>query len=253
MTERIVYAIGDVHGEAEMLTALHERILADIAKENASALIVHLGDLVDRGPDSCGAVAAAMALAKAAPAGVEVASVKGNHEAMMLAACQPDADRETVSHWRLSGGEETIASYGGDPRSKGWAAAIDPDHLDWLDALPTWLVDAERKLVLVHAGVEPATFPECDETIRMWTRTRRFFESYAWPAPLAGWTVVHGHTPLDVPVPEVVGGRINVDTGAVFGGPLSAAVLAPGEAPRFLQIYKRQATPPPRTGDRSRR
>lgn len=67
--------------------------------------------------------------------------------------------------------------------------------------------------------------------------------SAEWPqrAELDGWCVVHGHTPItDVPVPEVTPRRVNLDTGAVFGGPLSCGVFTPGEAVRFIQVYRRE-------------
>lgn len=244
MSERIIYAIGDVHGEAERLRELHEKILADQARERAPALVVHLGDLVDRGPDSKGAVEAARALHQQAPAGVEVVTLRGNHEEMMVRACAPGAERNTISQWRLNGGDETIQSYGGDPRRNEWRAHIADADLEWLAALPTQHLLAERKVAFVHAGVDPETFPECDPQVRMWTRSAKFMNTQAWPEreALDGWTIVHGHTPLRVPVPDVSRRRINVDTAAVFGGPLSAVVLAPGDEARFIQCYRRGQT-----------
>ena len=46
-----------------------------------------------------------------------------------------------------------------------------------------------------------------------------------------GFVVVHGHTPADAP--EVLPNRINIDTGAVYGGPLTCVVLE-GMDHRFL-------------------
>ena len=51
---------------------------------------------------------------------------------------------------------------------------------------------------------------------------------------LKGITVIHGHTPRSFE-PEIFPHRINVDTGACFGGPLTAVMLKDGEAPQFLQ------------------
>ena len=47
------YAIGDIHGHIDLLKRAHDRIAADQARHGA-APIIHLGDLVDRGPDSRG-------------------------------------------------------------------------------------------------------------------------------------------------------------------------------------------------------
>jgi len=238
--ERLVYAIGDVHGEADRLRLLHERILTDIARQGAPALVMHLGDLVDRGPDSRAALAAAIELEQSPPSGVEARSLLGNHEAMMLTACAPGASRNAFAQWNLNGGDETIRSYGGDPRGD-WRDRIDPAHLDWLRGLPTLRLERACKLAFVHAGIDPHAFPECDPQVHLWTRNQRFMNSAAWPArpELEGWTVVHGHTPTDAPVPDVGPHRVNLDTGAVFGGPLSCGVFAPDEEVRFIQVYKR--------------
>jgi serine/threonine protein phosphatase 1 len=97
--------------------------------------------------------------------------------------------------------------------------------------------DQARGLVFVHGGIDPNTFPECSDEVRMWTRSTKFFRSEHWPEreELHDLLVIHGHTPTDDFEPDVQRRRINVDTGACFGGALTAAVLAPGEAPRFLR------------------
>jgi serine/threonine protein phosphatase 1 len=91
-------------------------------------------------------------------------------------------------------------------------------------------------LAFVHAGIDPAKYPHCPDQLRLWTRSQAFFDSRNWPArpELAGLLVVHGHTPTEDFAAEVQKQRINIDTGACFGGPLTSVVLAPQEAPRFL-------------------
>ena len=80
-----VYAIGDVHGCLDRLNALHELIAEDLAARPVEqAALVHLGDYVDRGPDSAGVVA--RLAAGAALPGVPTVNLIGNHEHMMLAA-----------------------------------------------------------------------------------------------------------------------------------------------------------------------
>ena len=89
MAGPIYFAIGDVHGEADKLRQLHAAILDRIAFEGRAAKIVHLGDYVDRGPDSRGVVDAVMAIEarfNRDPA-IEVVSLMGNHEQMMLPMC----------------------------------------------------------------------------------------------------------------------------------------------------------------------
>ena len=92
--------------------------------------------------------------------------------------------------------------------------------------------------VFVHAGIDPDTFPLTDDRVSLWTRSPRFFETERWQnAALDGITVIHGHTPTEVPVPDRTadGRRINVDTGAVYGGALTAVRLSRGATPYFLQ------------------
>lgn len=140
--------------------------------------------------------------------------------------------------WAENGGDETIASYkraNGD--SDDWRDAIDKSHITWLRTLPAIWRDEARKLVFVHGGIDPTTFPNCSDELRMWTRSDKFFSVSRWPArpELEGICVVHGHTPTHDFEPHYNLQRINVDTGACFGGPLTCVVLAPAQKPRFLR------------------
>ena len=88
----------------------------------------------------------------------------------------------------------------------------------------------------MHAGIEPAQFPEEDQRTYLWTRSERFFLQWQWPdrEELKGLLVIHGHTPKSFD-PEIYPHRINIDTGAVFGGPLTAVMLKDGARPEFLR------------------
>jgi len=233
MNDRVYYAIGDVHGEAERLAALHDLIREDANNLGVAPVIVHVGDLIDRGPDSRGVIERVMRLHEADPTAV---TIKGNHEELMLAACEKEGAVD-LFHWAQNGGVETIASYEHvNGRHDRWQDAIDEAHLKWLRALPTLWRDEERKLVFVHGGIDPKKFPECSDEIRLWTRSKHFFDTWRWPErdELDGLMVVHGHTPTDDFTPDVRDRRINIDTGVCYGGPLTCLVLAPSEAPRFL-------------------
>ncbi len=232
MSEHIYYAIGDVHGEADKLARLSDEIRSDAARVGAAHKIIYLGDMIDRGPDSRAVVLRAMQETQAGEAIV----LKGNHEELMLHAYDRD---ETMGlyHWATNGGDDTIRWYQQVHGVKDhWRDVIDGDHIKWLRALPTIWRDETRGLVFVHAGIDPQRFPGCAEGIRMWTRSRKFLDSGRWPdrPELEGLMVVHGHTPTHDKAPHVHARRINVDTGACFGGPLTCVVLAPGEGPRFL-------------------
>ncbi len=237
--DTVFYAIGDVHGMADRLKDLHGQIMSYHA-ENHSGLpiaMIHLGDYVDRGPDSCGVIRMIMELERQARQRDDmiVHSLRGNHEEMLLQAY--DGEPSAVDLWLSNGGHQTLNSY---DLSRGEDIhAIPRSHLKWMKTLPSYVHDKSRKLFFAHAGVDPKTFPDCNPQHYLWTRSPRFFRAEEWadyPA-MTGYTVIHGHTPTKNFEPEMSGvnQRINVDTGAVFGGPLTAVVYRPGSEPVFLK------------------
>lgn len=227
----ITYAIGDVHGEADRYRKLLEYIsdLHAINYRGSAMKIIQIGDLVDRGPDSFAAIELAMELERSQPK--NFIHLRGNHEQMMLDAI--DASKQSaMDNWLGNGGIRTLDSY----HHAGYAE-VPAEHINWLRARKTMYCDKETKMVFVHAGIDLETFPNCPDHVRLWTRSPQFFASDQWTNEnLEGWCVVHGHTPTKNFMPEidgVHGRRINIDTGAVFGGRLTAAILAPGEPVRF--------------------
>jgi serine/threonine protein phosphatase 1 len=244
MSGTVYYAIGDIHGMAKSLAAMHALIRADHARIGGAARVIHLGDFVDRGPDSRAAVALAMAFEREAESrkDLQVFSLLGNHEQMLLDAYDAVTDG-AEAHWMMNGGANAAKSYvqanGGSVKDGAWRDAVDPEHIAWMRDLPTMLVDEKRRLVFVHAGIDPVTYPDCKDEIRIWTRSPKFFDPDRWPdrPELQGVRVVHGHTPTQDFVPHVDPRRINIDTGAVYGGTLTCAVLEPGEPRvRYLQV-----------------
>lgn len=233
MSDLTYYAIGDIHGELEKLRDLLRFIRGDAEFSGRAHKVVFLGDLIDRGPDSRGVVECAMGLCESG----EAVAVRGNHEELMLHAYE---NRESVGiyWWAENGGDETIMSYMlANGTCDDFRDAIDRAHIDWLASLPVMIRVESRGLVFVHGGIDPKTFPDCDEEVCMWTRSAKFFDARRWPSrpELEGILVVHGHTPTEDFAPDNQPQRINVDTGVCYGGPLTCAVLAPGEAPRFLR------------------
>lgn len=209
-----VYAIGDSHGCADRLARLHDQIAADAAcRPIARAVVVHLGDYVDRGPDSAGV----LALLQAPRHGLEAINLLGNHEQLMLDALDPMATEEARDLWLANGGRETLASYGAsarDPRS--WLQVPDAD-LALLRSFRTSF--AIGGYVFAHAGLLPGVPLDQQRTIDLlWIREP--FLSWRGRLPTV---VVHGHTPADAP--QILPHRIGIDTGAVFGGPLTCGVL----------------------------
>lgn len=233
MSECTYYAIGDVHGEIEKLDQLLHYIREDALMRKVAHRIVFLGDLIDRGPDSRRVVERAIRLSETEGAIV----LKGNHEELMLHAYD---NRESVGiyWWAENGGDETIMSYmTANGVRDDWREAIDKSHIAWLRQRPVIARDEARGLVFVHGGIDPRVFPGCTDEVRMWTRSNNFFDTRRWPnrPELDGICVIHGHTPTADFEPDVDPRRINIDTGACFGGPLTAVALAPNERPRFLR------------------
>jgi serine/threonine protein phosphatase 1 len=211
-----VYAVGDSHGCAGQLARMHGLISADAARRPAPhSLVVHLGDYVDRGPDSAGV----LALLRGDPPvpGAEVVNLVGNHEQMMLAAFDPRAEADVLGFWLDNGGAATLASYGADPRDRASWSAVPAGDLALLRRLRTSL--ALGGYLFVHAGIRPDVPIEAQDAMDMaWIREPFLSWRGALPA-----VVVHGHTPSDAP--EVLPHRIGIDTGAVFGGKLTCAIL----------------------------
>ena len=233
MDQTIYYAIGDIHGEAEKLTILHGRIARRHAADfpGQEYVLVHLGDYVDRGPESYDVVKLLMEME--ADENCNVINLRGNHEQLMLEAYTKE-ETKPYHRWIDNGGQHTVVSY----RRAGFDEPP-AQHLSWIANLPTYYWDRTAKLIFVHAGIDTKHFPNDGEDRHMWTRSRDFFETKNWENPaLEGVSVIHGHTPTKTNRPEIDGDfkRINIDTGACYGGELTAVVLAHGQSPQFISV-----------------
>jgi serine/threonine protein phosphatase 1 len=214
---RRVYAIGDVHGCDQQLARLHQAIAADLAARPVAApLIVHVGDYLDRGPASA-AVLERLADGRPLP-GVETVNLRGNHEAMALAVLT-GGDAESATLWLLNGAAATLASWGidADQSAAVWARHVPAAHFRFLQGLA--MSHREGGYFFAHAGVRPGVpLTAQDPADLLWIREP--FLSYRGDL---GAVVVHGHTPRQKPV--IRRNQIGIDTGAVYGGPLTAAIL----------------------------
>ena len=109
---RRVYAVGDIHGRADLLAAVFRRIDHDLkARPAAKTVQVFLGDYIDRGPHSRQVIDLLLARQREH----EVELLKGNHEAC---AVQFLSDPTVLSQWRLIGGVNTLLSYGVIPKGR---------------------------------------------------------------------------------------------------------------------------------------
>jgi len=221
-----VYAVGDVHGCADRLAALHARIAADVkARPARRVVLLHLGDYVDRGPDSASVLD--LLLRPPVVPGAEVITLIGNHEVMMLDACDVRAHPGAMPFWLANGGEETLASYGLTPDAPRLLEALPPEHLGLLRRCPLrW---EAGDYLFVHAGVRPdVPLDRQDPFDLVWIREP--FLSFEGELSMV---VVHGHTPTAAP--SIRPHRIGIDTGACYGGALTCLVLE-GQRLGFLAV-----------------
>lgn len=220
---RRIYAIGDIHGRADLL----EKLLTDIQRDASDGaftgqpILIFLGDYIDRGFQSKEVIDL---LLSELMSPFETHFLKGNHEAAMLQFLQEPA---MGPRWAEFGGAETLVSYGvRPPRMRTsmaeWEHASDTlnqvlpqEHLDFL--LNLKLSVRIGDYLFVHAGVKPGVeLAKQSEHDLLWIR-----EEFLNDKRPLGAVVVHGHTPAARPHRD--SRRIGIDTGAYLSGRLTAA------------------------------
>jgi serine/threonine protein phosphatase 1 len=221
-----LYAIGDVHGRADLLAGMHLRIARDLAQRPAADWrVIHLGDYVDRGPESARALALLMDYA----AGGHAEFLIGNHDRFLRDFLE-DPEGADFELWMMNGGAATLRSFGADAELLAWAP--DPaarraarDHIiASMPGLGAFLATLAPMLrhgdyAFVHAGIRPGVPLERQSLDDLtWIR-----EPFLHARADHGAVIVHGHTPTAAI--DVQPNRIGIDTGAVFGGPLTCLVL----------------------------
>ncbi len=219
------YAVGDIHGQRAMLETALERIETDGGPD---AQVVFLGDYVDRGPDSSGVLEI---LARGLEEGRNWICLMGNHDRMMRHFLEekPRSDPYMlVTHnWfhPSIGGRETLASYGLDVEDStrlfqihARAQETVPDHhMQFLERLAPY--HETDDLLFVHAGIRPGVpLAKQSEDDLIWIRAEFHDDRRAYP-----WLVVHGHTPVQRATHY--GNRVNLDTGAGYGRPITVAAF----------------------------
>ncbi|WP_283809611.1 metallophosphoesterase family protein [Bradyrhizobium manausense] len=197
-----------MHGCFDKLQTL--LALCEIVRGGESARFIFIGDYVDRGPDSRQVVD--FLIRQQSDQGSHVICLRGNHETMLVrAADKLRSDRDLMTWWR-NGGEQTLDSYGADDPSE-----LPAEHISWMKQLP--LVHEDRQRLFVHAGIRlDVPLALQSEEDLLWIR-----EPFLSSKDDYGLLVVHGHTPTTSRQPDLRANRLNLDTGACFGGPLTAA------------------------------
>lgn len=240
-----IYAIGDIHGHLSLLRAAHDLVADDMARHGPGP-VVHVGDLVDRGPDCRGVIDHLMG---GIAEGADWVVLKGNHDRMFARFLRDPMEPEPGLRADLGylnpkiGGAATLTSYGvrsaaDRPVAKVHAdavAAVPHGHVDFLNARPT--LHQAGSCAFVHAGIRPGvSLHDQTETDLVWIR-EPFLSDPANHGPL----IVHGHTALDRATHY--GNRLNLDSGAAYGGPLSAVVIEGHEAALLTPGGRRKLHP----------
>ncbi|MDG4720108.1 MULTISPECIES: metallophosphoesterase family protein [Thalassospira] len=221
---QVVYAVGDIHGRADLLRAVIEKIDRDEVPTGSVKTVVYLGDYVDRGPESKAVIDLLIASQKA---GARQHVIMGNHEEFLMRFLD---DPVGSTSWLTYGGAETLLSYGvGMPPGvmtpeKLAKAAEDlldkldeSGHLGFYRALEDAVVFGDY--YFTHAGINP------DQPIDQQTGESLRWIREPFLGHMGGYShiVVHGHTITEEPVFRP--NRIGIDTGAYHSGNLTCLRL----------------------------
>lgn len=231
--EHRIYAVGDVHGRADLLDELLERIAQDAEdrRDKRVPTYVFLGDYIDRGDQSREVLDRLMALS--ADRGHDTVFLLGNHEAALLAFLE---DPQSGVRWLGFGGDRTLRSYGIAPPPRDADAqtlhqvrralqeALGP-HQAFLTSLKRFWRSGD--FIFVHAALKPGVPLEAQQDKDLLWGNRSFVRRHN----RAGERVVHGH--YDSANPVVRPERICIDTGAYYSNRLTAVCL--DDEVRFVQ------------------
>ncbi|HXQ50240.1 MAG TPA: hypothetical protein VN802_04030 [Stellaceae bacterium] len=244
---RRVWAVAAIHGEAQRLNALHDRLAQSYVPGDR---LVYLGDMIGYGPDSAAALDYVLGFRRAVLAQRlsflgDVVLLRGSQEEMWqkLLELQLAPNPREVLGWMLDHGvAATLASYGVDARAGvsacrdsitaitrwtgGVRAAMDahPGHRQILTALRRAAFTDDGGLLFVNAGIDPKKPLELQRDVFWWGGAG---DLLSLAAPFAGFRrVVCGYHRGRAGVVET-DFAVSLDAGSGFGGALTAACFAP--------------------------
>lgn len=233
----MIYAIGDIHGNFDLLYQLYQIILEDIRKNNnPKNKIVFLGDYIDRGPQNRDVVNFLMDLRDTEF--LQHIFLWGNHEEMFIEAMDNQLKGLSVRIWLNSGGDAWLDELGMD---WDYFRITFPWHKysNWFKTHLVYYHETED-YVFVHGGldIEQPNMSRQDKQWLIWARFMQPNHYAKFPK-----VVIHGHTPVAEPLVDK--NRINVDTSlsrAEHGHLTLTAVALPNRwdgQPRFLQASRK--------------
>jgi serine/threonine protein phosphatase 1 len=232
--------VGDIHGRLDLLDQLLAKIDADLeARPVRKSMLVFVGDLIDRGPQSAQVIERLRTYRRT---GVRPIFLLGNHEEVLLRIL--GGEQSLTSSWLRFGGVQCLKSYGVDAGTLGSAddsatlaairAAVPQEHVEFLKSF----IDTCRfgDYLFVHAGIRPGVeLEQQTQTDLRWIR-----EPFLFDETDHGFTVVHGHTIS--PEVEERRNRIGIDTGAYRTGVLTALVID-GSERHFIDTRVPESAP----------
>ena len=225
------YAVGDIHGRLDLLDAMLSKVECDLAERKPRrALLLFLGDIIDRGPSSSQAIER---LRTYRHPSLRMVCLMGNHEEVLLRLLS--GERGILDSWLRFGGAECLESYGVDAQT-----ILPMQESEALAAIKRAVPEAHRKFIagfadtlrfgdylFVHAGIRPSI----DLTMQSQSDLRWIRQPFLDDDTDHGFVVVHGHTISGEVVERP--NRIGIDTGAYKSGVLTALVLE-GSERRYL-------------------
>jgi serine/threonine protein phosphatase 1 len=153
------YVVGDIHGRLDLLDELLGKIHDELDRHPArKSLLVFVGDLIDRGPESAQVVERLRTYRRR---GVKPVFLLGNHEEVLLRILA--GDKSLINSWLKFGGLQCLESYGIDAKAlrsrlpedilAAIQRAIPKQHIEFLESF----VDSCRfgDYLFVHAGIRP--------------------------------------------------------------------------------------------------
>jgi serine/threonine protein phosphatase 1 len=214
-----IYAVGDIHGRADLLAEVIARIDDDLHRRPIRySAEVYLGDYIDRGPDSSSVID----LLATRLVGNRAVCLRGNHEAMLEAFLR---DPAVLTEWLPLGARQTLASYGISGAGQQTPEILHREFQDRFPPAHELFLQCLRNsyccgdFLFVHAGIRPNVLIELQEAHdMMWIRGEFLNAEHSH-----GKYIVHGHTP--VPHPDIRSNRVNIDTGAWRSGVLTCIAI----------------------------
>ncbi len=238
-----LYAIGDIHGRADLLDQLLTMIREDASKHSQPSQLIFLGDYIDRGLRSRNVIDLCIEIAAQAHKEddwLPPIFLKGNHEEALLGFIQ---DPNKYQIWLEYGGLATLASYGvriGSHSTKDNSYFLDiatklrdrlpSSHFEFLNSLAS--LHQSGDFIFVHAAIDPAVPINAQKSHTLFWAEQSDFK---FPAGYEQ-CVVHGHT--ITPAPTMFDFHISIDTGAYYSGRLTALKIQ-GQFCEFIETSNR--------------